>query len=257
MSSYALSVDFRWILPKEVYDSRWRKQSWIVVHPTDALAFVRPQDRPHQWAWIAITYFIGLDYLKELCLVCSHAVQWRLFNKASRDRAKNERMDSKNERQMAEISAWHEKQKAAAWLSAKQKNQKVKKRNGEAKANGKPLAPSQLEAPTFIEVPKWAPSQLEEPDCQKGKSEKQEAEAAFPDIQELSKLPQRRCEMSAGDKQRIPCSFFVAGTCRRGKKCSFGHFDMAREKWAFDHRIAMAQEGDMIPSVAAALYGKS
>ena len=171
MSSYALSVDFRWILPKEVYDSRWRKQSWIVVHPTDALAFVRPQDRPHRWAWIEITYFIGLDYLKELCLVCSHAVQWRLFNKASRDRAKNERMDSTNERQMAEISAWHEKQKAAAWLSAKQKNQKVKKRNREAKANGKPLAPSQLEAPTFIEVPKWAPSQLEEPDCQKGKSE--------------------------------------------------------------------------------------
>ena len=65
MSSYALSVDFRWILPKEVYDSRWRKQSWIVVHPTDALAFVRPQDRPHRWAWIEITYFIGLDYLKE------------------------------------------------------------------------------------------------------------------------------------------------------------------------------------------------
>ena len=95
MSSYALSVDFRWILPKEVYDSRWRKQSWIVVHPTDALAFVRPQDRPHRWAWIEITYFIGLDYLKELCLVCSHAVQWRLFHKASRDRAKTKEWTAK------------------------------------------------------------------------------------------------------------------------------------------------------------------
>ena len=198
-------ADVQVLAPESYYKKRQALIAKIrlnIVPPTSTMSFVRPQDEAHLKAWIEITEFIGTHDLKELCLVCWHAVIWRVYNKAARDLACE----------------------AQAALT-KQKILHVKKEKEKGKGKGKATNDT--------------------------KSQEQEAKATVPDIQELCKMPKPLVQMPAQERQRIQCRFFVAGTCRNGNRCNFGHFEMAR-----DVREAKAAARVLRPSVAAGLYGK-
>ena len=164
--------------PESVYKKRFalvRKIQANIVLPTSAYSFLFSQDVAHRRAWIEITEFIRTHDLKEACLVCWHAIKWRYYNKAARDMARE----------------------AQAALT-NQKNQNVKAKSQAA-----------CQAAVSSKPPKAKGKAADDT-----KIQHQQANAAVPDIQELSKLPKPIGQISDPERKRVLCCFFVAGTCR-------------------------------------------
>ena len=50
--------------------------------------------------------------------------------------------------------------------------------------------------------------------------------AVAPDYRKFMKLPKPFNDMSAAERKKVLCRFFVNGTCSKGKDCTFGHYDL-------------------------------
>ena len=66
------------------------------------------------------------------------------------------------------------------------------------------------------------------------------ANAVTPDYTKFMKLSKPIKDMSAAEKKKVLCRFFVQGTCSKGKDCTFGHYD-PRDK--SKKHIALFPEG--------------
>ena len=112
--------------------------------------------------------------LEQVCLICSYARIWRLFNQSAR-----------------EIASEALASETRACLAANQEKQHVKEETRKAEAKGKATN-----------------------DDHRITDEKdQQAKAAVPDVQEVLQVPNPPKKYSAEERQRIPCRCFAQGKC--------------------------------------------